>query len=551
MSEDLPVDVLPCSNEEYFPPPPSRQQRAIMALANAETERLRSRFRMTRAQFVRTGAATAIGFWAIDVVRMGRFANYGWAATPDACDLEWDRRKGLQTLRNLRGEFIFDVQSHHVDPDGLWRVSNPAFESFFSTVWPQAREGGESDPIENLSRHHYLKELFLDSATTMSVLSCVPTSPDADNPLPLAHAAETVRTVNELARSRRSVMHAFVMPNRGAPANASPHATAPFLDDELELMMERAQQYRDILRGWKTYCAWGSVPGASGWYLDSDTGLAFLERVREVSRRVKGVPPVVATHKGFALPGFDQRAAAPRDVGSAARQVREVTIIVYHSGYDIGDVQRPYRGDRRARSDSNTVDGLIKSLRENDYDATKFVRKGKKFGNVPNVYAELGSVWRNVMHDPDQAAHLLGKLIRYVGPKRVAWGTDSLWYGSPQPEIVAFRRFEFTERGKELYGLPHGLQGDVEDPTRKAPRPERTIRNAILGRNAARAYRIDVSERRRSISCDAVNDLREGAYLVGEPGSERESAPLASHLAPGPRTRREVLRSLHESPWSP
>jgi len=315
--------------------------------------------------------------------------------------------------------------------------------------------------------------------------------------------------------------------------------------------MERARRYRDILRGWKTYCAWGSVPGASGWYLDSDTGLAFLERVREVSRRVKGVPPVVATHKGFALPGFDQRAAAPRDVGSAARQVREVTIIVYHSGYDIGDVQRPYRGDRRARSDSNTVDGLIKSLRENDYDATKFVRKGKKFGNVPNVYAELGSVWRNVMHDPDQAAHLLGKLIRYVGPKRVAWGTDSLWYGSPQPEIVAFRRFEFTERGKELYGLPHGLQGDVEDPTRKAPRPERTIRNAILGRNAARAYRIDVSERRRSISCDAVNDLREGAYLVGEPGSERESAPLASHLAPGPRTRREVLRSLHESPWSP
>src|SRR4029453_15910934 len=171
----------------------------------------------------------------------------------------------------LRGEFIFDVQSHHVDPDGLWRVSNPAFESFFSTVWPQAREGGESDPIENLSRHHYLKELFLDSATTMSVLSCVPTSPDADNPLPPAPPAETVRPVNELARSRRSVMHAFVMPNRGAPANAPPHATAPFLDDELELMMERARRYRDILRGWKTYCAWGSVPGASGWYLDSDT----------------------------------------------------------------------------------------------------------------------------------------------------------------------------------------------------------------------------------------------------------------------------------------
>ena len=34
---------------------------------------------------------------------------------------------------------------------------------------------GEIDPIENLSRFHYLKELFLDSATTMTVLSAVPT----------------------------------------------------------------------------------------------------------------------------------------------------------------------------------------------------------------------------------------------------------------------------------------------------------------------------------------------------------------------------------------
>jgi hypothetical protein len=557
MAEELPVDVLPCSNEEYFPPPPSVEQRAIMALADAETERWRTKLHMTRAQFVRTAAATAIGFWAIDAVRLGRFGNYGWAhntATTDACDLEWDGHKGRETLRNLRGEFIFDVQSHHVDPDGIWRVNNPALAAFFAAVWPQARPvggGGEDDPIENLSRHHYLKELFLDSATTMTVLSCVPTSPDAENPLPLAQAAKTVRTVNRLARSRRSVMHAFVMPNRGALTREEANTRPPFLERELYLMYKRAKKYRDVLRGWKTYPAWGSAPGASGWFLDSDTGMAFLEQVANVSRRVKQVPPVVATHKGFALPGFDQSAATPRDVGPAARQNRDVTIIVYHSGYDIGDVQRPYRGDRLARSDTNTVDGLIKSLRENRYDATRFVKKGREFGNVPNVYAELGSVWRNVMNDPDQAAHLLGKLIRFVGPKRIAWGTDSLWYGSPQAEIVAFRRFEFTEEGKELYGLPYGLRGDVKDPTRKAPTPERTIRNAILGRNAARAYRIDVDERRRRISCDAVNDLREGAYLTGRAGTESESAPLASNVAPGPRTRREVLRSLREGPWSP
>ena len=169
---------------------------------------------------------------------------------------------------------------------------------------------------------------------------------------------------------------------------------------------------------------------------------------------------------------------------------------------------------------------------------------------MPNVYAELGSVWRDVMNDPDEAAHLLGKLITHVGPRRICWGTDSLWYGSPQSEIVAMRRFQFTERGKELYNLPFGLEGDVEDPTRRAKRPERTIRNAILGRNAARAYRVNPDARRRKVSCDAVNQLRDDAYMTAA-GTERESAPLASNQIIGPRTRREVLRSLAEGEWSP
>jgi hypothetical protein len=552
MSEDLPVDVMPCSNEEYFPPPPDRAQLAIMRLANRETERLRRKFGMSRREFVRTAAATAIGFWAIDMVQPGLFGNYGFAqGSPDACDLEFDGRKGMQTLRNLPGEFIFDVQSHHVDPEGMWRVNNPAIHAFFAAVWPQSREGGEVDPIQNLSRFHYLKEVFLDSATTAAVLSVVPSSPDTKNPLPIKEAALTVETVNELSDSRRCFMHAFVMPNRGSAGNTTPNMKPEYLDEELDLMMERALKYRKKLRGWKTYCAWGDVPYASGWFLDSDTGMAFLEQVRNVSRRVKEVPPTVATHKGFALPGFDQRAATPRDIGPAAKAYRDVNFLVYHSGYDIGDTQRRYAGDKRARSDTNTVDALIKSLRENDYDATKFRKKGERFGNVPNVYAELGSVWRDVMRDPDQSAHLLGKLIKYVGPKRVAWGTDSLWYGSPQPEIVAMRRFEFTARGKELYGLPYGLEGDVEDPTRKAPRPERTIRNGILGRNAARAYRVNPDHKRGEIECGEVNRMREEGYLRGEQASERESAPLASHVAPGPRTRREVMKSLRENPWSP
>src|SRR5438105_10651035 len=110
MPEDLPVDVLPASNEEYLPPPPSREQIGIMRLADEETERLRRKFKMSRSEFVRTTAAMAIGFWAIDVIRPGLFGNYGTATasprTTAACDLEWAGRKGLETLRNLPGEFV-------------------------------------------------------------------------------------------------------------------------------------------------------------------------------------------------------------------------------------------------------------------------------------------------------------------------------------------------------------------------------------------------------------------------------------------------------------
>jgi len=78
-TEDLPIDVMPASNEEYFPPPPEKAQIQIMDLANRETERMRRKFGMTRAQFVRTSAAMAIGFWAIDAVQMGKYGNYGFA----------------------------------------------------------------------------------------------------------------------------------------------------------------------------------------------------------------------------------------------------------------------------------------------------------------------------------------------------------------------------------------------------------------------------------------------------------------------------------------
>lgn len=89
----------------------------------------------------------------------------------------------------------------------------------------------------------------------------------------------------------------------------------------------------------------------------------------------------------------------------------------------------------------------------------------------------------------------------------------------------------------------------MEERSRPAPSPERTIRNAIFGRNAAEAYGVDPDVRRHAITCDAVNELRAG--YVGQAGTERETRPLASLLAPGPRTRRQLLALVRSKPWGP
>jgi predicted TIM-barrel fold metal-dependent hydrolase len=587
MWEGLPVDVLPCSNGEFLPEDPTPDQLAIMALANQETERARRQFNMSRREFVRTAAAFSIGVWAINQITGTTWGGYNAfghnTLTNAACDLEHPNAQ----LDNRPGEFIFDVQSHHVDPNGTWRVTNPAIEAFFAAIWPQAggigggfddpywpvhtpfRGGREVDPIENLGRFHYLKELFLDSSTNFTVLSAVPSEPD-NQPLPVDEAAHTVDTVKALADgTMRSVMHAFVMPNSGSlGTSTSQYADPLFMSEEFDLMREHLEMHGQRIRGWKVYTAWGDVPYASGWFLDDPVGMKFLDNVRKVGNEY-GIPKLIAAHKGFALPGFDQRAASPRDVGPAARAFPDVKFVIYHSGYD-GEPQAPYPGDDKVNSADRGVDTFVKSLRENGLDAENHIPPGLQHGNSPNVYAETGSVWRSLMGDTKDAAHYLGKMIKYVGALRICWGTDSLWYGSPQSEIVAFRSFDLSPKARELYNLPHGLEGDAWDPrinchetsnyrtghanlpnwpTDGRPHPERSIRNRILGRNAAEAYQIDADAQIRAIQCDAVQEMRDKGYLEGSGPTLRAS--LASNSVYGERTRRGVLRELWSSPWSP
>jgi hypothetical protein len=90
---------------------------------------------------------------------------------------------------------------------------------------------------------------------------------------------------------------------------------------------------------------------------------------------------------------------------------------------------------------------------------------------------------------PDQAAHLLGKLLKTFGEDRLLWGTDSIWYGSPQDQIQAFRAFEIGRELQERHGYP-------------ALTP--LVKRKVFGLNAARVYGLEPDALRRKLRADPI-----------------------------------------------
>ena len=230
--------------------------------------------------------------------------------------------------------------------------------------------------------------------------------------------------IDRYAGAGRVLTHTIVHPNFGP--------------DELDAMA--GWRSRLDPSGWKVYTLYGPPTNAAptgGWFLDDDEiGMPFLERVDALG------PRVVAAHKGLGgpIPDLSLDAASPRDIGPAAVAFPGITFVVYHSGYerDPTGQEGPYDGEHATRG----VDRLIKSL------------EVAGLGAGDNVYAELGSTWFLMLRRPVEAAHVLGKLLVALGSERVVWGTDSTWYGSPQPLIDAFHAFEIPERMQAEYGYP-------------------------------------------------------------------------------------------------
>jgi hypothetical protein len=264
------------------------------------------------------------------------------------------------------------------------------------------------------------------------VLSAIPVVADPD-PLSTEVMERARRQAEQLGCVDRVLIQGHATPTLG-PLGAA-----------LEAMAATAADFD--LAAWKAYTHEGPA-----WRLDDDIGAAFIDQARALGQQI------ICVHKGLG-----PAAASPADIGPAAAQHPDMAFCAYHSGFETAVVEGPYPGvDEGTRAGG--VDRLIASVGQ------------AGIGPGGNVYAELGSTWWNLIQRPDEAAHVLGKLLLALGPTNILWGTDSIWYGSPQAQIEAFRAFQITPEFQERFGYP-ALTDDVKA--------------GILGLNAARLYGID------------------------------------------------------------
>jgi hypothetical protein len=119
-----------------------------------------------------------------------------------------------------------------------------------------------------------------------------------------------------------------------------------------------------------------------------------------------------------------------------------------------------------------------------------------------NVWVDIATLWRQLLTTPDQAAHALGKLLRRVGTQRVMWGTDAIWYGSPEPQIMAMRTFEITPQFQDVYEYP-ALTTQVKA--------------GLFGLNAATLFGVDANAVRCGLTHDPLTaNISEAAALRDE-----------------------------------
>lgn len=465
-----PVPTQIVSNEEFQPIGQTARQRAVEQLAITMVDEAAGRQGVSRREFLKTTGTMAAGFLAMNAL-FGKFFDIDGVELFESA--AFAEQQGSPC-------FIFDVQTHYVssgyDPSDAeanrkGAVSKQALLSLRKHIREAGlnpKLAGDQGSIDDLSWKNFVKEVFFDSETSIGLIS-TPSGPYPQEavvpPKEMAHIRDEI---NRLSGSQRMLAHGLVTPQLGSA--------------DLEFMAMQAETLK--VDAWKCYT--GSCPKGfdRGWRMD-DERIAYpmLEQAQKLGVRR------VCVHKGLPLgpvPDYNH----PRDLIKAAKDFPHLNFLVYHSGL---------RGVA-------SIDQIFAKTGEIPW-TTEFCRMKEKEPRISNIYMELGSTFAQLVTTyPLICAHLLGQLIHSFGVDHVLWGTDSIWYGSPQWQIEAFRRFQIPDHVAEKH--------QYQSLTRQT-------KERIFGLNAAKIFGIDVETKRKALPGDALGRLRISYLNEGPELSQR------------------------------
>ena len=455
LRSEIPLPTRLVSNEEFAPLPQTPAQRAVEDRILAEAGRLAPRLGLRRRDFLATSGGMAVSLLAMNAV-FGRFF--------DVLPVEAAEPAAFQERAGAPG-FIFDVQLHYVgagyDPGDEEATRKGAVsKGALLGLRKSARRlnpklASDRGTMADLSWANMVKEVFLDSETSMGLISTPPGPYPQEAVVPPREMTHIRDEINRITQSRRMLAHGLITPQLG-------QADLDFMDQQAASLKVDA---------WKGYT--GAAPKGfdHGWFVD-DEKIAYpmLERARKLGIKR------VCLHKGLPLgPVADYN--HPRDVIKAARDFPDIDFLLYHAGLLGVTAAKP----------SGEVPWT-----------TEFCQMKKKEPGLRNIYMELGSTFGQlVTTNPTACAHLVGQIVDAFGADHVLWGTDSIWYGTPQWQIEAFRRFE----------IPPALV----DSHKYAPLT-RTVKEQIFGLNAARVFGVDVQATRNELPKDYLSRMKM-AYL--------------------------------------
>jgi predicted TIM-barrel fold metal-dependent hydrolase len=468
-----PVPTQMISNGEFNPLPQTPQQRQVEARIKEVADATAKKLGMSRRKFLATGSGMAAAFAAMNDVYGGRFfeVSKAEAAEPDAA---------AERAQGLAKQYIVDVQTHFVRDDFKGEFMMGIVNFAAQNYNPGIAKNPYGLTLDALKFDNYMKEIFLDSDTKISLLSGAPFDDKAAWFLSNDQINSAAKSVNKTAGSTRMLFHSLVTPKQ------------PGWMDELDRCIAEIKP-----SSWKSYTIGDPLNPKTTkypWRLDDEKVVyPWYEKA------VKAGITTVCVHKGLmpndyetSIPGGAWKYATVDDLGKAAKDWPQINFVIYHSAL------QPF------------LVPLDPELAE--FEKTGYVRWVSDLAAIPakygvsNVYGELGTSFATtVVTNPRFCAAMMGTMIKGLGAENIVWGTDSVFHGSPQWQIEAMRRLEIPEDMQKKYGFaPLGPADGA-------------VKNKIFGYNSAEIYKLDIHA---ELHNDGIAKIKT-AYL--EQGGERSN----------------------------